>query len=244
MNTHPTLGWPIVTAKNCFQIIRNLGIQQWKQLTDPAPIGSFLRNASDEQRICYAKFAPKSFAVQYLNPLDDSVFDAFRVEYKPYSLVIALIDETYIAVTAEWKHGNNRISIVPVCGVAGKEEEHLLTLTEKMEAVAIREWHEETGTELETIIPLSSKHGTYHSVRNSEARCFSYLGKVKSGATKGAHNHDTTEQLIILLFPCSEWLTLLEDNSLFDANPDFGLEDCARASTYAALRQLGKLQLV
>lgn len=241
MNKHPVLGWPIVTAENCFQVIRDAGIQLWPKINEQVPIEDFLKNAEERQLATYRKFAPKSFAIEHRNPFDGSVFDAFRVEFKPYALVIALIDDKYVAVTAEWKHGNNHIAIVPVCGVAGRDESHLPTLAEKMEATAIREWHEETGLELESVIPLSSRNGTFHSVRNSEARCFSFLGKVKPYTERGVAKFDSTEHLAMVLFPCNEWLKLLEDNSLFDNNLDFGLEDCARASTYVAFRKLGRL---
>lgn len=243
MKPETHLGWPIVTAKNCFEIIRNLGIKSWPKLTTPVPLNEWLQTASVEQKSDYEGFAPKSSVIKHRNPYDGTTFNAFRVEFKPYSLVFALIENRYVAVTAEWKHGNDKITIVPVCGIAGKDEAGLPTLAEKMEATAFREWHEETGLTLEKVIPLSPSSGMFYSVRNSDSRCFPYLGIVKPGELKRESKFDHTEHLVMVLFTLDEWMRLLEDHSLFDENQDFGLEDCTRAATYAALRHLGILRL-
>lgn len=241
---HPShhLGFPVVTAANCFDIVRSLGIKAWPKKTENVPIVEWLKTATSEQVTDYNRFAPKSFAIQHENPYNGSDFDAFRVEFKPYSLVFALIDG-YVAITVEWKHGNDKITFVPVCGVQGKAEASLPTLAAKMMAVGFREFKEETGIELESLTPLSSSNGMYYSVRNSETRCFPYLGTVKLPIEKGLTKFDDTEQLVMVLFPLEEWVKLLEDNELFEQNPDFGLEDCSRAATYAALRHMGRLQL-
>ena len=237
------LGFPVVTAANCFDTVRSLGIKAWPKKKEKVLIVEWLKTATPGQVADYNRFAPKSFAVQYENPYNGDNFDAFRVEFKPYSLVFALIDG-YVAVTAEWKHGNDKITFVPVCGVQGKAEAHLPTLAEQMMAVAFREFKEETGIELESLTPLSSSNGMYYSVRNSETRCFPYLGIVKLPIEKGPTKFDDTEQLVMVLFPLEEWLNLLENNELFDQNPDYGLEDCSKAATYAALRHMGRLQLI
>jgi 8-oxo-dGTP pyrophosphatase MutT (NUDIX family) len=243
MRNHPILGWPIVTANDCFQVIRSAGIKPWPKLGPQVPLSSYIENASPEQLKDVHRFAPQTFAVQHQNPYDGSTFNAFRTEFKPFSLVILIIDDNYIAVTAEWKHGNDRITIVPVCGVAGKNEDHFPTLAEKMKATAIRECKEETGLDLETLTPLSSNQGMWYSVRNSETRCFPYLGKVKPYTERGPTKFDKTEHLLMVLFKINEWFNLIEDDNLFGVNPDFCLEDCSRSSTYVAMRKLGKLTL-
>jgi 8-oxo-dGTP pyrophosphatase MutT (NUDIX family) len=237
-------GWPVVTAENCFSVISGLGIKAWPKKSDSVPVIEWLKTATPEQVTDYNRLAPKSYAIKHMNPYNGEDFDAFRVEFKPYSLVFALIDNKYVAVTAEWKHGNDRITIVPVCGVAGKAEAHLSTLAERMAATAIREFREETGFELEGVEPLSSSNGMFYSVRNSMTQCFPYLGVLKTPLVKGPTKFDNTEHLAMVLFPLEEWLKLLEDNSLFDQHPEFGLEDCSRAATYAALRAMGRLKLV
>jgi hypothetical protein len=242
-STSTYLGFPVVTAENCFDTVRGLGIKAWPKKTENVPIVEWLKTATPEQVADYNRFAPKSFAVQHENPYNNTDFDAFRVEFKPYTLVFALIDG-YVAVTAEWKHGNDKITFVPVCGVQSKAEAGLSTLAEKMKAVGFREFKEETGVELESLTPLSSSNGMYYSVRNSETRCFPYLGVVKTPIEKGPTKFDDTEQLVMVLFSLEEWIKLLESNELFDQNPEFGLEDCSRAATYAALRLMGRLQLV
>lgn len=244
MQKHPILGWPIVTSEGCFQIVRDSGIKPWKKIGEPVIYDQFIKTASATEINDFNRFAPKTYAVFHTNPLNDSTFNAFKVDFKPYSLVIAFIDDKYIAVTAEWKHGNDKITIVPVCGVSCKTEENIQNLSEKMKAAAIREWKEETGLELDDVMPLSSENGIYSSVRNSDTRCFPYLGYVKPYTERGVTKFDSAEHLVMLLFPIDEWIKFLEDDSLFDKNKDFGLEDCSRSATYAALRRVGKLKLV
>jgi 8-oxo-dGTP pyrophosphatase MutT (NUDIX family) len=240
---HNVLGWPIVTARNCFDTVRSIGVRAWPKISEPVGIVDFLATATDTERVDYNRFAPKSFAVKHRNPYDGSVFDAFKVEFKPYACVFGLIDDM-VPITAEWKHGNDRITLVPPCGVPGKAEGALTNMAKKMRATALREWNEETGTELENPVPLSSGEGVFSTVRNAHVQCYPYLGTVKTPIVKGQTKLDDTEHLKMILFPLPEWIKLLETHGLWDQNPDFGVEACTRDVTYAALRAMGRLKLV
>jgi len=236
------MGWPVVTAENCFDVITNeCGITPWPKLAEPEPINSYLLRANNAQKQEYDRFGPKSFLVQYQNPGNSAPFNGFRSIFKPYSLVFALIDGM-VPVTAEWKHGNAKITIVPVCGVPGKEEQYMPTLMDQMTATAVREWHEETGMHLSSVVPLCPIEGIWSESRKAQMRCFPFLGTVKTPLVRGKTKLDDNETLAMLLFPLDEWLKLMESESLWDLHPEFGLEACARDATYAALRRLGRLK--
>lgn len=242
MKKHPILGWPIVSEKNCFDVVRNLGITPWNKVSEDVPAGEFLNSASSAQRDDYERFAPKPFVASYENPSDRSVFTGFKIKSTPYVSVFVVIDGL-VAVTAEWKHGNEKITLVPVSGVPGKEESGLVTVQEKMAHAALREWREETGTLLSSITPLSSGEGIFSNVRNTTSQYFPFLGRLQNPIHIVGTELDEHEQLSVLLFPVNDWINLLEKPCPWEKNPDFGLETCARDITYRALRELGMLKL-
>lgn len=237
------LKWPIFTAEQVFQGVRDLGVKSWPQTAPPVAIQEYLASATEDQLKTYNRFAPKGSVIYHENPYDGKPFDGFKVDYKPYACVFALIDGM-VPVTAEWKHGNDRITLVPVCGVPGKAEDVYTTLAEKMYATGMREWSEETGTRLKSLTPLSGPEGIYSTVRNSKVQCFPYLGEVEDNIVQGPTKFDDTEHLKMILVPLSEWIKLITTNELWAENKDFGLEACTRDVTWAALHKLGRLQLV
>lgn len=237
------LNWPVVTADTCFEVVRSLGVKSWPQVSEPVSFADYLGTATEDQLKTFNRFAPKGSVIYHKNPYDDKPFDGFKVDFQPYACVFALINGM-VPVTAEWKHGNNRITLVPVCGVPGKAEAAIPLLVDKMYATGMREWKEETGTELESLTPLSGNQGIYSTVRNSKVQCFPYLGVVKTPIVQGLTKFDDTEHLKMILVPLEEWLKLITTNELWDNNPDFGLEACTRDVTWAALHKLGRLNLL
>lgn len=237
------LGWQIVTADNCFGFVRELGIRPWLKVQEPESLDHYLKRTTNPEWDEYQRFGPKSFVVRYQNPHANEPFNGFRSLFKPSAVVFALINGM-VPVTAEWKHGNDRITIVPVAGVPSKKEQDLPSLAARMEATAIREWKEETGTELASVTPLSPSCGIYSAVRPAEIQYFPFLGEMRLPIKKGPTKFDLSENAAMILFPLKQWLTLIESSDLWEQNPDFGLEMCARDVTYAALRKLGKLQLL
>ncbi len=234
-------GWPVVNAQNCFDIIRQRGICTWPQIKEQ-DINSYLANGTEAQKLICERFGPKVIVATHENPHTKKPFDGFKITSKPCAIVFALIEDM-VPVTAEWKHGNNRITIVPIAGVPGKEEERLPTLAKKMQATALREWREETGTDLASAELLGPRDGLFFEVRKTDSCYFPFLGKVKEPIKKRPAKFDAEEHLAMVVFPLKEWVTLIETPELWDGNPDFGLEGGARDVTYAALRKLGLLGL-
>lgn len=237
------LGWPVVSATNCFDVVKECGIHPWLKIEEPEPLDHYLTRTTNPEWDEYQRFGPKNFVVRYQNPRTNEPFNGFRSIFKPSAVVFALIEDM-VPVTAEWKHGNNRVTISPVGGVPGKQEQNLSTLAERMHATAIREWHEETGTHLMSATPLAPSYGIYSAVRPAEIQYFPFVGEVRLPIQKGPTKFDESENLVMVLFPLLEWLWLIESPELWEQHPDFGLEMCARDATYAALRKLGRLRLV
>jgi hypothetical protein len=234
---------PVVTAANCFDIVQELGIKAWKRNSEKVDVEQWLNGGSLERHQDYSRFAPKVYATGYTNPYTKQNFNAFSVEIRPYSMVFALLDETYVVITAEWKHGNDKITLIPVCSVLGKEEGHLPTIHEKMRAAGIRGVMEGTGFTVTDLTPLSSSHGTFHSVRNTNSCCYPFYGKISSAAGRSSTwHHNESEHLAVVLFKPEEWVKLVGDSSLFEKNLDFGLEDSALSVTLAALLHTGNLR--
>ena len=237
------LGWPVVTAVNCFDTIRECGIKPWPKIAQEVSLIPYLASVNEGQRNAFDRFGPKTSVVFHQNPHTGDPFDGFRTFFKDYACVFALI-KGMVPVTAEWKHGNDRITLVPVCGVPGKAEAGIIDKVEMMQAVAMREWEEETGFKLKNATLLSPPSGVWAIVRNAHVSCFPFLGEVDMDVPKGKTKFDDTEHLQMVLFPLLEWLKLIEDPTVFEGEPDFCLEACARDITYAALRKQGRLQLV
>ena len=233
--------WPVVTAENVFDVVRARGIRPWPAERKPQAASEYLQAAGSEQIAEFNQFAPSVEVVTHKNPHADpcnSTFTGFRVVQKPVACVFALMDG-YLPVTAEWKHGNDLITLVPPAGVPGKQEVGL-PLNEALEATALREFLEETGVPLRNVVHLGTHNGTWSTVRNSWTVFHSYFGRalrVEPGRTK----FDATEHLAMVLFSLPEWVKLIFDTPFIP--PDFGIEAVARDTTTLALRHLGRLEI-
>jgi hypothetical protein len=237
------LGWPMVTAENCFDVVRDLGIKPWEQVGFTMTLNDYLRSASPGRIEEYDRFGPKNSVGRYLDPHRNEYFTGFRTTFKPYVIVFGLLPGNRVPVTVEWKHGNGKITFVPPAGVPGKEEEGITDLFDKMEATALREWREETGTTLRSVTPLGPRQGIYSEVRKAESRYFPFLGNLNEDIPKSSQLLDKNEHLQMVVFPLDEWVTLIDSPHLWDENPDFGQEFTLRDVTYAALRKLGRLKI-
>lgn len=243
-NMERILGWPIVTAENCFSVILGLGIKKWPTVWEKTA-DEYLAQATDAQKADFKRFVPNVFAARHTDPKGNA-FEGFGVSLRPASLVFALIEDgsgnKFVLSTAEYKHGNDRITIVPVAGVSSKAEAGL-PLHEQMERTALREFLEETGIELESVESLGPQEGIYSTVRNAKIQMFPFLGKVKTPIQKGPTRLDDNEYIQMVAFPLDEWVKLIETPKLWDDNPDFGLETYTQVTTYLALRRLGTLKM-
>jgi 8-oxo-dGTP pyrophosphatase MutT (NUDIX family) len=234
-------GFPVVTAKNCFDVVKECGIVPWEKVRE-VTLTDYLKAGGDEARATYEKFSPRVDVVYHLIPRQGKLFDGFRTTLKDYASVFALVDDM-VPVTAEWKHGAGKITLVPPCGVPNKQENTIDDIAKRMQATAIREWKEETGFTLAKIEPLGPSQGIFEVVRNTHVRYFPFLGEIDMSIPQGPSKLDTTEYLKMILFPIHEWLLLLETPELFEGREEFCLEACARDITYLALRKDCRLHL-
>lgn len=239
-------GWPILTAENCFSKIRESGIVPWIEDPQYGSAEEYFEGALSHEEFIkrmnnFNKFAPKTTVSRYKNPNGNKEIDGFKTTFTPYAMVFALIDD-YVPVTAEWKHGNSLITIVPPAGAPTPDELRFNTLTGAMRLAAMREWKEETGTHLSYCVPLSPENGHWANVRTTQTQCFLFAGEVREGGC-ASQNLDASEDLKMFLFPLAEWLKLMTIPDLWNENPDFGLEAVVPTLTFLALYRLGKLNL-
>ena len=156
-------GWPILTAENCFSKIRESGIVPWIEDPQYGFVEEYFEGAPSQEAFIkrmnnFNKFAPKTTVSRYKKPNGSKEIDGFKTTFTPYAMVFALIDD-YVPVTAEWKHGNGLITIVPPAGAPTLDELRFNTLTGAMRFAAMREWKEETGTYPEMIVEIIEREG-------------------------------------------------------------------------------------
>lgn len=237
------LDWPVVTAENCFDVILGLGIKKWPTVWEKQA-EEYLSTATKEQKKDFERFGPKIFVARHTDP-SGNPYDGFGASFKPAALVFIIIEDEFgnkmVLTTAEYKHGNDRITIVPIAGVAGKEELGL-PLIEQMEKTAYREAKEESGIDLDSVESLGPSDGIYSVVRNANVAMFPFLGKIKLPMQKGSTKLDDNEHVVMIAFPINEWLKLIETPELWDKHPDFGLETYTLVTTYLALRRLSMMK--
>lgn len=226
-------GFPIVNAGNIFQVIEDLGIRKWKQKGQPADLKEYAaRDLSPEERDELERFAPKAEIVFLENP-KGGIFRGYRSVMKNWITVVTLLDGDILPVTVEYKHGSDDIVIVPPSGVPSRKD--FGTQEDPMQVCAKREFWEETGIELEKVIPLSEA-GNAVTPRQSTQRFFPYLGIAKEPVIKAAQNLDKTEMLKVLLIPLNEWLRLISEGKIVD--------ECAISITFLALQKLNRIKVI
>lgn len=225
-------GFPIVNAKNIFQVLKNYGIKKWLHVQPPMDLDDYLAsNLTKEQLEEVRRFAPKREVV-FLQNTKGGTFRGFRSVAKNWVTVFCLLPDDLVILTAEFKHGSEVICIVPPCGVPERKESDLV---DPMTACAKREFLEETGIELEEVIPLSNTEGNSVSPRQTTQRYFPYLGIPKMPMVWKEQRLDHNEFLKVILIPLKDWLTLIKNNMIID--------ECATTVTFRALQYLGRLEI-
>lgn len=120
------------------------------------------------------------------------------------------------------------LSLCNPSGTLGKKDDGSL------ENAGKREFQEETGMTLKSIVRLGTPHSVGVSTRQSTQKCHPFLGKVDMSVPFTASKLDASEVLKLALIPVRDWLAILE-------------EKCEEASailtTHLALRKLGWLQM-
>jgi|WetSurMetagenome_2_1015567.scaffolds.fasta_scaffold534274_1 hypothetical protein len=223
-------GFPVVTD-NIFKVIDDLGIHPWPKVRPTQDLKEYL--AGDLGQTAWEeanRFAPKSEVVFLENP-KGGIFRGYRSVGKNWVTVFTLLDGL-IPITVEFKHGSEDICLVPPSGVPARKD---FESQNPMENCAKREYLEETGIELEKLIPLSNPKGNAVSPRQSTQRYFPYLGIPKLPVIQTDQRLDKNEALKIILVPLGYWLQLIKENQIVD--------ECAITCTFRALQELGRLAM-
>lgn len=237
MSQETAYGFPVATAENLIEVIESLGVKPWPRLKPSLPLDEYLKSGIGEEAVLEAqRFSPRNEVV-FLEQPGGQPFTGFRSIGKDWGTVFAVLPGDIIIIVAEWKHGTESLTIVPPSGVPTKAEMAIEDVSYRMAVCSKREYEEETGIELEKVIPLTNTTlpGAGVSTRQSTQRFFPHLGIVKLPIVQGPRKLDTTEHLKGIAISIPEWLKFLDQGGLY--------EDCAGSITLLALRHLNRLQL-
>lgn len=215
--------FPVVSAKNIFGVVNQLGINAWKKKEQTMSLSDYLERDLSEDQKADLRFAPQSEVLFLVTP-KGVPFTAFRSIGRDWVTVFVLLPGDLVPLIAEWKHGAEVISIVQPSGVPDKGE--------TMDFCAKREFQEEAGIELTSLIPLS-KEGIPVSSRQSTQRCYPYLGFPKTPIEPKPSRLDDNENLAVILMPLKELILFISSGSV--------TEECTISTTFLALAKLQKI---
>ncbi|MDD2785449.1 MAG: hypothetical protein PHS79_00980 [Patescibacteria group bacterium] len=227
-------GVPVVTAGTIFGVLTELGIAPWPQLEPPMTLEAYKQRDLTPQQRSELKFAPATEVV-LLKDHRDRPYAGFRGIGNDWVTTIAFLpnpdapDDQLVPVVGEWKHGAEVVTLVPPSGVLSRSDH---TSLKPFETCAKREFEEETGLELQEIVPLS-EFGIPISGRKLATRFYPFLGVVKEPIVPQPSKLDNTEDLKMVLIPLSEWRKLIRAGKVSEL--------CSVAVTYLALEHLGRL---
>lgn len=222
-------GLPVVTADTIEKYLNSVELYPWTYAKDPMTLEGYIASGLTPEQQAELRFAPKAEVVFLENPHSGNLFTGFRSLGKNWATTFALLPGNLVPVTAEYKHGVNKIVLVPPSGVPSKAD------AGSMEACARREFTEETGLQLKSIKPLANGEPLAVSGRQNAQVYYPFLGEVDTEAPIGPSKLDQNEHLKLVLVPLQDWLELIERGE--------AVEDCSASVTYLALRKLGLLAL-
>lgn len=228
-------GHPVVTSKNVFDVLENMGLRRWQRLADPMNLEEYMRKDLTKEEKDDLRFAPKAEVV-FLEQPNGKPFTGFRKVGKSWATVWTMLPGDLIPIVAEFKHGIEEIVLTPPSGVPTKAESQIADPIERFMACGAREYEEETGYRLEKITPLSSSEGVSASSRQDTDRYYPFLGQLAEPIIPGPSKLDATEHLKLVLIPLSDWIELIGAGKVLD--------QCPHSITLLALKQLGRLRIM
>ncbi len=223
-------GLPLVNAQNFEVVIDELGVKSWPRTREPMILEEYLKgNLTDEER-GELRFAPKTEVVFLEDPLGKE-FRGFRPIFRHGVTVFTMSPEDMVIIVADFRHGTEELSLSLPSGTPTRMD---MNFPYPMEVCGKREFQEETGFELEKLIPLSPQGIAVHG-RPSNQKQFPFLGVVKKPLVIHPEWKDEKEFLTTFLMPLQDWYSLLPSGLVLEYS---------LTATYLALKQLGRLRLV
>lgn len=224
-------GIPIVTAKNVFDVARELGVTPWPELEKPMPLEEYAGRDLSEADRSELRFVIKTEVARFADKTGKP-YTGFRQLQTSWSTVFAMLSDDLVPVTLEWKTGNEQLCIIPPTGTVSKKDREA---PDPMKAAGAREWLEETGIPLASITRIGSPRGVPLSGRNNIARVHYFMGTVDEPFVRGPSKLDANEYLKLVLINVADLLDFLDEG-------EYG-ELTTVGSVYHALRALGRLTL-
>ena len=217
-------GLPLANADNVLKIIQSSGIANWKTTTDPIAVGDYSEaDLTDQEIEIKRRFQIK--VSNFLNPSGE-VFRGFRFDCGHGTRVFTLLNGELVPICAEFQHGCGEVLFDLPGGTLESGEDPT--------DCARREFEEESGIILESIISLSSV-GMPIAARPFSSRNFSFIGIASDPAVLRPQKLDAEEYLKVILISLDDWLKLI-DREIVQAY--------SASTTLLALRRLRSMGLL
>lgn len=215
-------GLPLVSKKNIFETLDNLGLKPWRAIEQPLPLEKYRQKNLTKTQQKELEYAPKTEVATFLTPYGKP-WRGFRTIGRHGTVVFCLLPNKLIPICAEFRHGCEVISLNLPGGIY---------TTENPKECAKREFEEETGICLNKLTALTAR-GVPVDARRSNIRNFSFIGTPTNPVLTKKQSLDRNEFLKCLLIPLDDWLQLIEDDLVQDGY--------SIVTTFLALRKLNKI---
>jgi 8-oxo-dGTP pyrophosphatase MutT (NUDIX family) len=220
-------GFPVATSrKEVFDILTLRRIVPLKKIEGPLDYAEYLKRPLSTKEKEQLKYAPKLDVVVLEDPSGEP-FVGFRQSWKNAAVVFCLLPGDLVVVSAEYRHGIERVCLLTPGGILDEGENPRKTAT--------REFREETGILLKKVIHIGPKEGVPVSGRQSTQMVHLFLGIPKMPITVQATKLDKNERAQTLLIPLSAWIKIIE----LEAR----IEWVASLATFFGLTWLGRLHV-
>ncbi len=217
-------GLPLANAGNILEIIKSSGIANWKIISNPV----VTEDCPEINLISQEVELKRRFQIeisQFLTPRGE-IFRGFRLVGGNGTRVFTMLEEGLIPICAEFQHGCGEI----LFDLPGGRME----IGEDPVVCAKREFEEESGIVLESVISLSSI-GMPISARHLSARNFSFIGIVSNPVMVKLQKFDEGECLKVVLVSLDDWLKLINREMV---------QAYSVSTTLLALRRLEDMGLI
>ena len=212
-------GLPLANADNILAFVQSSGIANWRITADPVAVEDYPETNLTGQEI-EIKRKLRVKVSQFLSPSGE-VFRSFLIPYSGNGTrVLTLLDGGLIPICAEFMPGCGEVLFDLPGGVQEPNEDP--------DICAKREFEEESGIVLKSIISLSSV-GMPISARRLKARTFSFIGIASNPVMIKPQKLDASEHLKAILVSLDDWLKLIDREMV---------QSYSASATFLALRRL------
>ena len=229
-------GMPVVTAATVYDVVRQQGIARWPRNGLSMSLAAYMAGTLTEEESREAeRFAPGAEVVFLRKPPDGALYVGFTARLRSWASVFALLPDDLVPVVAEYKHGVDKVTLALPSGVPTAIER---SGARPLLAAGMREFQRETGLLVHEVDTLSDPLAI--AGRNVECEFQPLIAKLKKPIGLVPEKPDKDPNLLAVLFPLKEWLYSIRHKH----GDALQIEDSAVSTTFLALLQLGRIEIL